>query len=802
MDKYLLSSPTLLSQPFEVQTVDVFDDQNRTSSAHQESMFSRENDYDNEVVPVSSNSRNSKLYLEDFQRRMNNLNESIENENMNHNSNNISHNNHSNNNNSSNNMNDFDSTVVLDSGRFSHSKNISLDEGTYNMLHNHLNNDELDEIDTDNDLDNEDSNNNQKFHNNNFGIHNDDVENSNIHGVGSVFGSRRPFHQNTLLTSSIASMSQDPPSSQYVSTLAMAYSMPQSYSNNTLYSMESIPQLSLSASNQSLSDSPSSLQQHALLLNQKLNVAANFQPVMATPRRAGRNKSLSISSINNASANIFNTPLRSHTSSALSPVALTKVSKTPHSSKVKGHTRSRSRMSIDALNLPLSLAGVVAGKSAGSSSFSAGANANLNPFYSLSTFVSPRVSKSGDLDDFGTPLQTPGQRTSIHSNRANLASDSGTSNMSSSFFSPSNNSNSNSNSSGSNMPYVLKRHDTLDSIKIEDQEDDAIKQLKKAKSYSSIANAILAASRTTAKDSAIKRDDSFINAADLSLRLITSQIGSNATITESNENPEAISSSSTPGIFYTDTSLLQYGQNLSLADATKSYSVPNSASEYDDTYIEASHFSVTPAYRPKGVDLLLLLFTTDLNNPLDSSMAKFNKNLVKNLSQSVSTTSFTKSYPASIDLASIATAPLSRLQDASNKDLSNTSMSSQSTPPVYPGGIVTGSQPGLLPPMAAFPVLQEMYVMNGGIPLHHNGLSMVNPAPLQLDDKVEKEKAKKKHKCPMCDARFQRPEHVKRHMKSHSSEKPFECDEPECGKRFNRKDNLKAHLKKIHGRQL
>lgn len=46
---------------------------------------------------------------------------------------------------------------------------------------------------------------------------------------------------------------------------------------------------------------------------------------------------------------------------------------------------------------------------------------------------------------------------------------------------------------------------------------------------------------------------------------------------------------------------------------------------------------------------------------------------------------------------------------------------------------------------------------------------------------------------------FQRPEHVKRHLKSHSSEKPFECQMPNCGKRFNRKDNLKAHLKKIHG---
>lgn len=63
-------------------------------------------------------------------------------------------------------------------------------------------------------------------------------------------------------------------------------------------------------------------------------------------------------------------------------------------------------------------------------------------------------------------------------------------------------------------------------------------------------------------------------------------------------------------------------------------------------------------------------------------------------------------------------------------------------------------------------------------------------------------KPKKVHSCPLCAAVFQRPEHVKRHMRSHSSEKPYECDEPGCGKRFNRGDNLKAHLRKIHHRQI
>lgn len=68
-------------------------------------------------------------------------------------------------------------------------------------------------------------------------------------------------------------------------------------------------------------------------------------------------------------------------------------------------------------------------------------------------------------------------------------------------------------------------------------------------------------------------------------------------------------------------------------------------------------------------------------------------------------------------------------------------------------------------------------------------------------DKLEQVDPKKKHKCPICDLRFQRPEHVKRHLKLHLLEKPFQCEEPNCGKRFNRKDNLKAHLKKIHHRK-
>lgn len=61
---------------------------------------------------------------------------------------------------------------------------------------------------------------------------------------------------------------------------------------------------------------------------------------------------------------------------------------------------------------------------------------------------------------------------------------------------------------------------------------------------------------------------------------------------------------------------------------------------------------------------------------------------------------------------------------------------------------------------------------------------------------------KKVHECPLCHMKFQRPEHVKRHMLSHSSEKPFACPELGCNKRFNRNDNLKQHLRNIHKKKI
>ncbi|CAO3576723.1 unnamed protein product [Absidia cylindrospora] len=50
----------------------------------------------------------------------------------------------------------------------------------------------------------------------------------------------------------------------------------------------------------------------------------------------------------------------------------------------------------------------------------------------------------------------------------------------------------------------------------------------------------------------------------------------------------------------------------------------------------------------------------------------------------------------------------------------------------------------------------------------------------------------KSHVCPVtqCQRRFKRLEHLKRHMRIHTLERPFACTFPKCHKHFSRSDNL------------
>lgn len=55
----------------------------------------------------------------------------------------------------------------------------------------------------------------------------------------------------------------------------------------------------------------------------------------------------------------------------------------------------------------------------------------------------------------------------------------------------------------------------------------------------------------------------------------------------------------------------------------------------------------------------------------------------------------------------------------------------------------------------------------------------------------------KSHICPIiqCQGRFKRLEHLKRHMRIHTLERPFSCNFPGCQKSFSRSDNLSQHVK-------
>ncbi|KAG2186483.1 hypothetical protein INT44_002705 [Umbelopsis vinacea] len=53
----------------------------------------------------------------------------------------------------------------------------------------------------------------------------------------------------------------------------------------------------------------------------------------------------------------------------------------------------------------------------------------------------------------------------------------------------------------------------------------------------------------------------------------------------------------------------------------------------------------------------------------------------------------------------------------------------------------------------------------------------------------------KTHACQECRKRFKRLEHLKRHMRTHTLERPFSCPVPGCGKAFSRSDNLSQHVK-------
>ncbi|OCH93292.1 hypothetical protein OBBRIDRAFT_703254, partial [Obba rivulosa] len=53
----------------------------------------------------------------------------------------------------------------------------------------------------------------------------------------------------------------------------------------------------------------------------------------------------------------------------------------------------------------------------------------------------------------------------------------------------------------------------------------------------------------------------------------------------------------------------------------------------------------------------------------------------------------------------------------------------------------------------------------------------------------------KKHACPWCSKRFDRPSSLAIHINTHTGEKPYACAFPGCGRKFNVNSNMRRHYR-------
>lgn len=498
--------------------------------------------------------------------------------------------------------------------------------------------------------------------------------------------------------------------------------------SNTLHSLELVPQLLLLALNPLILDLP------------------YLAVTMTTPAR--RRKSTLVLSAT-FPANLYATPLRGQAS------PLAKIGKTPMKA-MAGHRRTRLR--LPELNLGQLLSTIA------SLMKSTAASGSYNPFEVQ--FRSPQA----ELSDFDqTPLTTPAKSyagalaLALYFTPVSHPHSFGGSLAELVTFVSSLDPNTLLASAGRTMP-VLRRNDTLDLIHIEDQEDDACAQLRKAKSF---------------------------NAVDR-LRSGSGSFSASFSASSSSAAPAA-------GFYFHDQNAFpskSHGSAPSLNKVASSRSFRAESSPHRQ-----------PAPKSALIDLLL----PDIMN-LDRPPSQL------------------RSYPASIDLAAITNSspalvncspPPSASGAArllppigTNNARSQLPRTASASTSISLAASVAASAPTSVVASASrsrassaassnFPTASQIHETSTTEEIARFAESIINSEmkrPIVIrSDSDDTHDPKKKHKCPLCLARFQRPEHVKRHLKSHSLEKPFQCDVQDCGRRFNRKDNLKAHLKKIHG---
>ncbi|KAI5965724.1 CAS5 [Candida pseudojiufengensis] len=597
--------------------------------------------------------------------------------------------------------------------------------------------------------------------------------------------------------------------------------IPNSFSSNTIYSLDSIPSFespvqqfhhSRQLSQNNLQpilqqQQPQQHQQNQTYQNQQHSQQQSQQQqhhqFTSTPRRAGRNKSLSIST--------YTTPMRNAPSFSpinLATTAFNKVSKTP-AKNIKGHSRSRSKVSLDAA------AAALASKTNSASSYNSSV---LNPFYTPSQMISSFEDDDDDVHNelsSNTPLLTPGSYKLKTSQ--------------STFFSPYK---SNDNHANSDNNYLNPN--------FENQENDAIKQLKKAKSYSNLLRKQKKEQNQQQTNSNQQQRPQPINSFSEASILTNGMLSRPAPKIDllspefkqqeinTNEQSQTFNQTTTiPSPFNNNNYNTNLENNIkkehsnSVEYSSISLNLDNSIDfsqqqhqeqllppqktqkdeqdEEDDEYENTDHhtdFTSTSSTSNTTPSLLppMVTFSTkehrqqqhQQQGQLQIDQAEVRKTTLSSKTKIKTSKSKKKSPNSSIKKESDEKILVPTSQDQDKKHSIQ-----ESKPTINEKKQEVKTDPDQIndddDDTVTIPIPENLNITR---PKVRNNRS---------DKELNKTDPKKKHKCPICDARFQRPEHVKRHLKSHSSEKPFQCNELNCGKRFNRKDNLKAHLKKIHG---
>ncbi|KAJ7062529.1 hypothetical protein C8F01DRAFT_986342, partial [Mycena amicta] len=65
----------------------------------------------------------------------------------------------------------------------------------------------------------------------------------------------------------------------------------------------------------------------------------------------------------------------------------------------------------------------------------------------------------------------------------------------------------------------------------------------------------------------------------------------------------------------------------------------------------------------------------------------------------------------------------------------------------------------------------------------------------QDDGDGDDDNAARKHPCPHCHKRFNRPSSLRIHLNTHTGAMPFVCPLPGCGRAFNVNSNMRRHFR-------